>query len=275
VAVRPARARPVDRVPQAGRPASDPIRCSGRVRAGAVRRRVQWAGCGPRARAAEPMRSHPTHQPRCPHLRGTSGFRGNFGQLGLPRCSATAGCSAVNSGSRNRGPSAAPAGWPMGPAGRPGHAHSRGNRPGTARRPGARPALSRPGIPQYALRSMPGRRHRSYPAQGPSHRDPAHPRHRSHHANKPGARPSPFSFCGGTRQFCQHPAWPSADHRSHDELVIIWGGPGSGRSPEHGGEGAVRPGGSGDAHLARDTYPSAAQTPTRRASGVRLIVQSH
>jgi hypothetical protein len=93
MAVRPARSCPVDRVPQAGRPAGEPIRCSGRVQAG---------GRGPRARAAEPMRPHPTHQSHRPHLRGTSGFRGNFGQLGLPGCSATAGCSAVISGSRNR-----------------------------------------------------------------------------------------------------------------------------------------------------------------------------
>jgi hypothetical protein len=58
-----------------------------RARAAGRGPRVRACGCGPRARAggraraAEPMRSHPTHQSHRPHLRGTSGFRGNFGQL--------------------------------------------------------------------------------------------------------------------------------------------------------------------------------------------------
>jgi translation initiation factor IF-2 len=222
-----------------------------------------------RARAAERVRSHATHQSRCSHLRGTSGFCGNFGQPQLPGCSATAGSSAVNSGSRNQGPSAVPAGQPMVPAGRPGQAHSRASRPGTAR-PGARPDLSRPAVPQCA----PGINRRPPPPQlsGTRSRSPgaAHPRQGPHHANRPGARPLPFSSCKATRWLMPNPGSstrntrgspaPSGCRPEHADPV-----PGS---HDHCGQEPGRcagPAGRGVAALL--TMPEGQPVPGRRGSG--------
>jgi hypothetical protein len=180
------------------------------------------------------MRSHAAHQSRCSHLRGTSGFRGNFGQLGLPGCSATAGCSAVNSGSRNQGPICRPSRV----------AHGASGAPGTGAQPrepaGHGPAWCTPGLvrarryrnttrDQCPAAATAAIRHRV-----PLNRDPAHPRHRSHHANKPGTRPSPFSFrrCGSgnvdvPQLSAQNgPIWPdavscSANHTSGHAAVRV------------------------------------------------------
>jgi hypothetical protein len=113
-----------DRVPQTGRPAGEPdpvrrARAAERIRPpGACRGADAPPGRVPRGR----IRPHAAHQSRCSHLRGTSGFRGNFGQPQLPGSTTEAGSSAVISGSRNRQAIRRPGRWPMGPAGRPGHA---------------------------------------------------------------------------------------------------------------------------------------------------------
>jgi hypothetical protein len=125
-----------------------------------------------RARAAERARSHPTHQSPRPHLRGTSGFRGNFGQPQLPGCSATAGSSAVNSGSRKRRAICRPGRAAGGASGAPGTGaqprHPAGHSPAWCA-----PGPACPAVPQCApgINRRPSTCH-IHPAPGPAHRAP-------------------------------------------------------------------------------------------------------